>query len=82
MSVGARLRADRRDHLGRPVWDVERAVLPTADLHIAVAIARLVLIVHYVVPAGWVAVGVKLHRLVAVIKAHVPQIILDKKIIV
>ena len=77
LAGGAGLGADRVDHLVEIGRQVERAVLPRADLDVVAPAVGQTLVVHDVVPAGRVAVLVELHRLVLVRKAHVQQMVLS-----
>ncbi len=85
----AGLRADGGDHFSRPVGHVQRPVPPAADLDVAVLLLLgliiiiiwlllMALVVHDVVPAGRVAIRVKLDRLRPVGETHIQQMILIK----
>ena len=72
----ARLRTDGRHHFSRPIGHIQRAISPAADLNVSVLLFVMSLIVHDVVPTGWIAVGIELNRFRSVRETHIQQMIL------
>lgn len=75
----AGLWADGRDHLSGSMGDAESAVFPITDLDVIVRTVGQQLIIHDVIPSGWIAIQIKLYRFRIERETDVHQVILFNK---